>query len=450
MANDDLLGRLTPHSSEAERAVLGSILIDPECAARVVGLLKSSDFYSEQNRDIYDTISKMANYSMKIDALTVSSQMQSDGVHRDNTLDYLFDLMNLTPTSANVMEYTSIVRDRALLRLLSETGSDITEMATSGEGGALGVLDAAEQKVYALRQGRAASGLEPLSQILYTVYEDVKKAKDEGAELPGLPTGLGDLDDAILGLNKSDLIIIAARPAVGKTSIVLNMALHAARNSGKAVAIFNLEMSREQLALRLLSAESGVDNKKLQRGMINEYDWSRVREACGELAKVNMLINDNPTLTVSEMNSQCRRVDNLGLVVIDYLQLMSGSGSSTRYSNENRTQVVADMSRMMKIMAKELNVPVICLSQLNRASETRGDKSIKLADLRESGAIEQDADIVLGLNRLSSEETDENLTQLIILKNRRGETGVINLRFSPETTSFTTVDRRHNEGDYGQ
>jgi len=450
VANDDLLGRLTPHSSEAERAVLGSILIDPECAARVVGLLKSSDFYSEQNRDIYDTISKMANYSMKIDALTVSSQMQSDGVHRDNTLDYLFDLMNLTPTSANVMEYTSIVRDRALLRLLSETGSDITEMATSGEGGALGVLDAAEQKVYALRQGRAASGLEPLSQILYTVYEDVKKAKDEGAELPGLPTGLGDLDDAILGLNKSDLIIIAARPAVGKTSIVLNMALHAARNSGKAVAIFNLEMSREQLALRLLSAESGVDNKKLQRGMINEYDWSRVREACGELAKVNMLINDNPTLTVSEMNSQCRRVDNLGLVVIDYLQLMSGSGSSTRYSNENRTQVVADMSRMMKIMAKELNVPVICLSQLNRASETRGDKSIKLADLRESGAIEQDADIVLGLNRLSSEETDENLTQLIILKNRRGETGVINLRFSPETTSFTTVDRRHNEGDYGQ
>jgi len=448
VAIDDLLSRQVPHSPEAERAVLGAMLIDSECAPRVVGVLKSSDFHAELNKTIFETMHRMFSFSQKIDPVTLLDQMKKDGVYTDAAPDYLLDLMNLTPTSANVIEYATIVRDYSLLRHIASTGSDIAEMASSGEGGALGVLDAAEQKVYALREGRSAGGLEPLSKVLHTVYTDIVAASESGAGLPGLSTGLTELDSAIMGLNKSDLIIIAARPGVGKTSIALNIALHAARESQKTVAIFNLEMSREQLAMRLLAAESRIDGKRLQRGTIAPSDWKDLAAAAQELSKCQILINDNPTLSVAEMNAQCRRVSNLGLIVIDYLQLMQSAGGSVKYSNENRTQAVSDMSRMMKIMAKELNVPVICLSQLNRASVSRADKRPALSDLRESGAIEQDADIVLGLYRedmLNDDAETHNTAECIILKNRRGELGRIELQFSPEFTSFTAVETRYEE-----
>ena len=449
MAIDDLLSLVTPHSPEAERAVLGSILIDPECVPRVVGVLKSADFYSELNRSIYDSIFKMFSFSEKIDPVTILDRMKHDGVFTDTASDYMFDLMRLTPTAANVLEYAAIVRDRALLRRISETGADITSMASSGEGGADGILEASEQKIYALRQDRSSGGLEPLSKVLYGVWNDIQAAAESGAALPGLSTGLADLDNAIMGLNKSDLIIVAARPGVGKTSIALNIALHAARESKKAVAIFNLEMSREQLAMRLLSAESRIDGKRLQRGIISGKDWKTLAQASADLSACNILINDNPMLSVADMNAQCRRVSNLGLVVIDYLQLMTSA--SGKGSSENRTQVVSDMSRMMKVMAKELNVPVICLSQLNRASVSRADKRPALSDLRESGAIEQDADIVLGLYRedmFDDNAEEHNTAECIILKNRRGEMGSIKMQFSPEFTSFSTLEQRYDEDDY--
>ncbi|MDR0905915.1 MAG: replicative DNA helicase [Oscillospiraceae bacterium] len=450
MALDDLLTRVTPHSPEAERAVLGSILIDSECAARVVGVLKSSDFYSELNRAIYDTMYRMFSYSQKIDPVTVLDHMKTDGVYTDAASDYMMELMELTPTSANVMEYASIVRDRSLLRQISEAGSDITEMAVSGEGGAMGILDAAEQKVYALRQNRSTGGLEPISKVLRTVFTDIDAAAKNGAGLPGLPTGLTELDNAIMGLNKSDLIIIAARPGIGKTSIALNMALNATRETGKAIAIFSLEMSREQLAMRLLSSESRIDGKKLKRGIIGPKDWQKLAAAAQELSKCNLLINDNPMLSVADMNAQCRRVPNLGLIIIDYIQLMQKSGSGVRYSSENRTQVVSDISRMMKIMAKELNVPVVCLSQLNRQSTERKDKRPTLSEMRDSGSIEQDADIVLGLYRedaLTNDSVEQNTAECIILKNRHGEMGTIKLQFSPEFTSFGSLESRYTDDD---
>ena len=448
---DELLVRQVPHSLEAERAVLGSILIDARCVPGVVGLLKPSDFYSEFNSTIYSTVVSMFSFSMTIDPVTVLDHMKTSGVWTESAPSYLLELMNLTPTAANVTEYATIVRDAALLRAIADAGSSIVEMAISGEGGADSVLEASEKSLYALRNGRAESGLEPVSQVLADVYEQILQASQEGSGLPGIQTGLPDLDNAIMGLNKSDLIIIASRPGMGKTSIALNIGLHAARTSGKTVAIFNLEMSREQLVMRLLSSESNIDGKKLQTGRISTSEWPRLAAAASSISASDILINDNPSLSVVEMNAQCRRVKNLGLVVIDYLQLMQSASGSLKYQGENRTQVISDISRMMKIMAKELNVPVICLSQLSRANEGRSNKRPTLSDLRDSGSIEQDADIVLGLYRedyYSEEIAEQNIAECIILKNRRGETSTVKLLWQPEFTSYVTLEHHHNDDEY--
>jgi replicative DNA helicase len=321
-------------------------------------------------------------------------------------------------------------------------------MALEGTGGAMTILEASEKKIYALRQGRNAAGLEPISKILIDVYDQLSIAAKSGSSFPGLPTGLHDLDRKIMGLNKSDLILIASRPGMGKTSIALNIALHVAKTSGKTVAVFSLEMSREQLALRLLSSASHIDGKKLQTGRLTTDEWSKLGQTASMLSGYDFLINDNPSLSVADMNAQCRRLNNLGLVVIDYLQLMQSAGGTNKNSGENRQQVVSDMSRMMKIMAKELNVPVICLSQLSRANESRQNKRPMLSDLRESGAIEQDADIVLGLYRedyYNKEVENQNIAECIILKNRRGETDIIELEWQPEYTAYVSVDRYHSE-----
>ncbi|HIT56357.1 MAG TPA: replicative DNA helicase [Candidatus Galloscillospira stercoripullorum] len=445
---DELLARGLPHSVEAEQAVLGSILIDARCVPDVVEALRSEDFYVRQNREIYETICSMFNFSVTIDPVTVLDHMRQNGVYDEqSSRSYLLQLMEVTPTAANVMEYVAILRDKSLLRQVAEAAGEITALVQEGTGTAQEVLDTAEQRIYAIRQGRSAQGLEHISQVIFNVYARLSELAARDSAIPGLSTGLPDVDRAISGLNESDLILLAARPGMGKTSMALNILLHTGKFSGKSVVFFSLEMSREQLAMRLISSESFVDNKRLVTGKLSEEDWTKIAAASAALNKTNILIDDNPSLSVSDMKAKCRRVDNLGLVVIDYLQLMTSAGGSTR-SSDNRQQIVSDISRALKIMAKELKVPVLCLSQLSRANESRSDKRPMLSDLRESGAIEQDADIVLFLYRedyYNEDSEDHNQAECIIAKNRHGETGKVYLQWLPEYTTFSSLDTRHDE-----
>ncbi len=446
--DEELLIRQLPHSVEAEQAVLGSMLIDARCVPEVVERLKPDDFYLRQNREIYETIHSMFNFSLTIDPVTVLEHMRQNGVYDEHTSrGYVLQLMEVTPTAANVIEYAGIVKDKALLRRIAETAGDITAMIQEGAGTAQEVLEAAEQRIYAIRQGRAAQGLEHISSVILNVYERLAELAASDSAVPGLSTGLPDVDAAIAGLNKSDLILLAARPGMGKTSFALNVLLHAGKFSGSTVVFFSLEMSREQLAMRLISNESFVELKKLITGRLGEEDWDKIAAASAALNKTQILIDDNPSLSVADMNAKCRRVDNLGLVIIDYLQLMTSAGGPGR-SGDNRQQIVSDISRALKIMAKELNVPVVCLSQLSRGPESRSDKRPMLSDLRESGAIEQDADIVMFLYRdeyYNEDSENHNLAECIIAKNRHGETRTVELQWLPEYTTFSSLERRHSE-----
>ena len=447
---DELLGRKIPYSAPAEQAVIGSMLIDPRCVPEVLEKLKPDEFYLQLNRDIYETIYAMFSYSQAIDPVTVLGQMKVRGVYQDNCEEYLAEIMRVTPTAANVLEYAAIVRDRALLRRLGEAADEIGKMVYEGSGEAESMLENAERRIYALRQGRNVGGLMPVSSVVQNVFDRLAEAASSGNAIPGISTGLADLDRVTLGLNKAELILIAARPGMGKTSIALNMALHAALNEHQTVAIFSLEMSREQLVTRLLSRAALIPSQNLLTGQLSDQQWRDVSDAAQALSATDIRIDDNPTLTVSDMNAQCRRVANLGLVVIDYLQLMQSAGSGHTWSNESRTQAVSDISRMLKIMAKELNVPVICLSQLSRANESRQDKRPMLSDLRESGAIEQDADVVIGLYRdgyYNKESENPNLAEAIILKNRKGQTGTVELLWLPEYTSFSLLEKRRDDDD---
>ena len=447
---EELLGKKTPYSAPAEQAVVGSMLIDPRCIPEVLEKLKADEFYIKLNRDIYETMYTMFAYGQTIDPVTVLDQMKVRGVYDENSEGYVAEVMRITPTAANVLEYAAIVRDRALLRRLGEAADEIYNMVYEGSGEAEAMLEAAERKIYALRQGRNVGGLMPISSVVQNVFDQLSEAANSGSKIPGISTGLPDLDRTILGLNKSELILVAARPGMGKTSIALNMALYAALNLKKTVAVFSLEMSREQLVTRLLSRAALVPSQNLLTGQLSEQQWRDIAEAAQSLSMTDIRIDDNPTLTVSDMNAQCRRVPNLDLVVIDYLQLMQSAGSGHSWSNESRTQAVSDISRMLKIMAKELNVPVICLSQLSRANESRQDKRPQLSDLRESGAIEQDADVVIGLYRdgyYNKESENPNLAEAIILKNRKGQTGTVELTWLPEYTSFAPCEKRR-EDDY--
>ena len=446
--DEELLVRQLPHSAEAEQSVLGSMLIDPRCIPEVIESLKPEDFYLRVNREIYETIYSMFNFSLTIDAITVLDHMRQNGVYNENTSrGYVLQLMEITPTAANVKEYVAIVRDKALLRRVAEAAGELTAMVQAGTGTAQEVLESAEQKIYAIRQGRSAQGLEHISTVILSVYDRLNELAESDSAVPGLSTGLPDVDMAISGLNQSDLILLAARPGMGKTSMALNILLHAGKFSGKTVVFFSLEMSREQLAMRLIAGEAFVDNKKLVTGKLSEEDWEKIAAASAALNRTQILIDDNPALSVADMNAKCRRVDNLGLVVIDYLQLMQSAGGRS-YAGENRQQAVADISRALKIMAKELRVPVLCLSQLSRANEARSNKRPMLSDLRESGAIEQDADIVMFLYRedyYDEDSENHNLAECIIAKNRHGETGTVELQWLPEYTTFSSIDRRHQE-----
>ena len=379
------------------------------------------------------------------DWMRITEEMQKAGTYDENTTrSYLAQLMEITPTSANVMEYAAIVRDKALLRGVAQAAAEITAMVQEGVGEASEILEAAEQKVYAVRRGQSAQDMVPLRQVLPEVLDRLGEMSESENHLPGLSTGMSAVDQKITGLNKSDLILLAARPGMGKTSFALNVALNVAKAVRKTVAVFSLEMSREQLATRLLASEALVENNRLKTGALRETDWEKIAGAATILNKVDIRIDDNPMLSVADMNAKCRRLDDLGLVVIDYLQLMTSAAPGK--SGENRVTVVSEISRALKIMAKELNVPVVCLSQLSRANESRTDKRPMLSDLRESGAIEQDADSVMFIYRddyYNPNTEEKNIAEIIIAKNRHGETGTVKTQWMPQYTTFSDLEWKH-------
>ena len=442
---DELLTKQVPQSLEAEQSVLGSMLIDERCVQDVIGLLLPDDFYLQQNRDIYETIYTMFNFSQHIDPVTVLDKMKERGVYDEaHSYDYIAQLLQITPTAANVKQYCAIVRDKALLRNLGTAAGEISGLVQEGVGTAQEILEASEKKIYALRKENSGDSLQHIGKVLLNVYDRLEELAESGSDIAGLSTGLHDLDRKINGLNKSDLLLIAARPGMGKTSLALNVALNVAKSTDKTVAFFSLEMSREQLATRLLSNESFVDNQKLTTGKLDEEDWGKLSLASSALSQTDIRVDDNPAITVAEMNAKCRRLDNLGLVVIDYLQLMTAAAPGK--SGENRVTVVSEISRALKIMAKELNVPVICLSQLSRANESRTDKRPMLSDLRESGAIEQDADSVMFIYRddyYNENSEEKNIAECIVAKNRHGETGTVKLQWLPQFTTFSNLEWKH-------
>ena len=444
---DELTSRQLPYSLDAERSVIGSMLIDNRCVADIVGILKPEDFYLQENKDIFTTIYSMFSYSMNIDPVTVMDQMKQTGVYdEEKTRDYLLQVLDVTPTAANAKQYAQIVADKSLLRQIANAAMDISRIVSEEVGSAQSIMDAAEQKIYAIRNGRSNQDLTPISTILLSVYEQLAERAHSESAIPGLSTGLRDLDQKINGLNKSDLVLIAARPGMGKTSIALNIALSVAKTTKKTVVIFSLEMSKDQLASRLLSNESFVDSQLLMTGKLSEEEWGKLGLAAYALSQTDIRVDDNPSVTVTEMIAKCRRLDNIALVIIDYLQLMT---SATGKVSDNRVTAVSEISRSLKIMAKELDIPVICLSQLNRSNESRADKRPLLSDLRESGSIEQDADEVLFLYRddyYNPDTEEKNVAECIIAKNRHGETGTVKLQWLPQFTTFSDREWRHSEG----
>ena len=444
--DEELTGRQVPQSLEAEQAVLGSILIDSRCITEVVGVVRPEDFYLEQNREIFETIYTMFNFSQTIDPVTVLNKMKELGCYHDNSRDYILQLMEITPTAANAARYARIVQEKAMLRGLGQAAGEISEMVSEQIGTSSEILESAEKKIYALRKGERGDSLEHIGTTLHKVFDHLTELSMSDSAIPGLSTGLRDLDTKINGLNKSDLLLVAARPAMGKSAFALNMGVNVAKKYKKTVAIFNLEMSREQLALRLLASESSVELQKLTTGKLSEEEWTKLCIASAALSQTDIRIDDNPSVTVADINAKCRRLDNLGLVIIDYLQLMQGSGYGK--NSENRVTVVGEISRSLKIMAKELNVPVICLSQLSRAVESRTDKRPILSDLRESGAIEQDADAVMFLYRdeyYNANTEDKGLAECIVGKNRHGETGTVKLQWLGQFQLFADREWKHAE-----
>ena len=442
---EELLQRQVPQSLEAEQALLGSILIDSRCVADVIGIVRPEDFYLQQNREIFEAVYSMFNFSETIDPVTVLDKMRELGIYRDNSRDYVLQLMEITPTAANAVRYANIVKDKSMLRGLGQAATDISEMVSDGVGTPAEMLESAEKKIYALRKGERGESLEHIGTVLHKVFDRLTELSQSDSAIPGLSTGLRDLDTKINGLNNSDLILVAARPAMGKSAFALNLAVNVAKKYKKTVAVFNLEMSREQLALRLLASEGFLDMQKLATGKLSEEEWNKLCMASASLSQTDIRIDDNPSITVADINAKCRRLDNLGLIVIDYLQLMNGSGYG-KGGGENRVTVVGEISRALKIMAKELNVPVICLSQLSRAVESRTDKRPILSDLRESGAIEQDSDSVMFLYRdeyYNENTEDKGLAECIVSKNRHGETGTVKMQWFGAYQTFTDREWKH-------
>ena len=444
------LGVNLPYSMEAEQAVLGAAILDADIIPKMVETLRPEMFYARQNGEIFSEIVRLFTGSAPVDFVTLLAAVQDAAVFEteDAAKVYLTQLAETVPSLSHTDTYVKIIAEKYRVRQLMNAAKTILEQ-TGEETDADLLLESAEQKIYEIRSGRDSTALTPISSVIIDTYAHLQEISGPNKDkYLGIPTGFNYLDTMLTGLGRSDLIILAARPGMGKTSFALNVALNVAKSEKKTVAMFSLEMSREQLATRLLSSEACVENTRLVTGSLRETDWEKIAAAAGVLNRVDIRIDDNPMLSVADMNAKCRRIDSLGLVVIDYLQLMT-SASGGR-SGENRQQVVSEMSRMLKVMAKELNVPVICLSQLSRANEKRDDKRPMLSDLRESGAIEQDADIVMFLYRddyYNEDSEKRNIAECIVAKNRHGETGKVELRWMPEYTTFATLENRYDEDD---
>jgi replicative DNA helicase len=440
-----------PFSPEAEQSVLGAVLLDSSCMDRVAEILPRPDyFYLSGNSLIYSVMLSMFTEGRPIDFVTVLEGLQKTGKFDEaDGKTYLLQLAQMVPSISNVESYASIVRDKYDVRTLITTARDIIEEASSGEADAASLLDSAEQRIFDIRRGKNMQGLQRVNEIILQEFDRLDRLNSPDAEkYRGVPTGFHELDEAIAGLNRSDFILLGARPGMGKTSFALNIARHAAVKAGKRVAFFSLEMSKEQLVSRLLSTEAMVEGTKLRTGRLSEDEWVRLIEAGDILSKTELYFDDNPTITVPEIKAKLRRLDGVDLAVIDYLQLMT---SSTRI--DNRVQEISQITRSLKIMAKELDIPVLTLSQLARDSEKRTNHRPVLSDLRDSGSIEQDADVVLFLYRDDyypdsaepDEDADRNRSECIIAKNRHGETKTIPLHWQGEYMRFTAQEVIHNE-----
>lgn len=445
---------IMPYNLEAEQSVLGSILIEPSCMETVVAEINAKSFFLPQHKAIFSSMMMMYTQSRAIDPVIIADVLAKNGTYDTaGGRDYLLQLAQSVPSTANIENYVAIVKEQYYLRSLVEISNDIIDKATGSDADASIILESAEQAIYNMRQGRDKNGPTKVSEVIVNdVYNNLALITGEDKEkYKGISSGFGMLDKYLTGLNKSDLILIGARPAMGKTSFALNLAQNIAMGARKKCVVFSLEMTKQQLAERLLSAQAGVESQKLKTGELTDSEWERLGAAAGQFNDVELYLDDTSSITVPEIKSRIRRMKNVDCVIIDYLGLIS---SATK--KENRVQEVSEITRNLKMMAKDLNIPVICCAQLSRGTEGHGkNHKPQLSDLRESGSIEQDADIVLFLYREDyyrndvaedkQDEIDANKTELIVAKNRHGATGTIEMTFDKEFTRFRSVDKSHYE-----
>ena len=441
MDAEAVVKRIMPHSLEAEQSVIGSMIMDREAIVAASGLISGEDFYNKQYGILYETMVELNDKGLPVDIVTLQDRLKEKDVPPEvSSLEFVRDLITAVPTSANIKYYANIVSEKALLRRLIRLNEDIANTCYAGKEELSVILEDTEKRVFQLVQRRNIEDFTPIRQVVMNAMDRIEAASRNKGNVTGIPTGFIDLDYRTAGLQNSDLILIAARPSMGKTAFVLNIAQHVAFRQNKTVAMFSLEMSKEQLINRMFSLESNVDAQKLRTGQLNDEEWEKLVEGAGIIGRSNLYIDDTPGITVGELRSKCRKLKlekNLSVIIIDYLQLMSGSGR-----NESRQQEISDISRSLKAVARELNVPVIALSQLSRAPEQRPDHRPMMSDLRESGAIEQDADVVMFIYRddyYNKDTEKKDIAEIIIGKQRNGPIGTVELAWLPKYTKFANL-----------
>ena len=438
------VGKVPPHDTEAEQAVIGSMLTDKDAIISAIEVLKPEDFYREDNKTIYSAILNLYNRAEPVDIITLKSELSSMGsLEAVGGLEYLAQLPDKVPTTANVDKYIKIVEEKSLLRSLLKTANEIIKLGYDETQEVDFLMDQAEKKIFDTIQSRNQKGYSSIKDILVDTFTQLEQLYNQKQHITGVPTGFADLDYKTAGLHNSDLILVAARPAMGKSAFALNIASYAATRENTPVAIFSLEMSKEQMVNRILCSEAMVDSNKVRTGKIDDEDWAKLAQASGTLSESKIFIDDTPGISIMEIRAKCRKLkleQNIGLVVIDYLQLVQGSGKK----GSSREQEISEISRSLKILAKEINVPVIALSQLSRAPEQRPDHRPMLSDLRESGAIEQDADIVMFLYRddyYNEDSEKKNIAEVILAKHRSGSTGTVELLWLGNYTKFANIEK---------
>lgn len=442
------IGKIPPNDTEAEQAVLGSMLTDKDAVILAIETLKEGDFYREDNKAIYSAMLNLYNRAEPIDIITVKEELVSIGKFEAvGGIEYLAELPEKVPTTANVDKYIKIVEEKAILRSLIKVSNEIITLGYDQTQEVETIMDEAEKKVFNVMQNRNQKGYTHIKDILIDAFAELEQLYNNKQQVTGVPTGFIELDYKTSGLHDSELIILAARPAMGKSAFALNIATHAALRANTPVAIFSLEMSKEQMTNRILCSEAMIDSNKLRTGKIEEDDWVKLVETLGPLSEAEIYIDDTPGISITEIRAKCRKLKlekNIGMVIIDYLQLVQGTGNKRVGSRE---QEISEISRSLKILAKEINVPVIALSQLSRAAEQRPDHRPLLSDLRESGSIEQDADIVTFLYRddyYNPDSENKNIAEVIIAKNRSGSTGTVELLWLGSYTKFANIEKRFN------